>query len=79
MAQPQPKLDNQTAQDRNRHVHLKPLAPLRLWRQLYCQNCPDREFCRVNFEHHLLCILSKLAHEVAWQNRLTEKLNSHKL
>ena len=54
-------------------------SPLHLYRQLYCQNCADQDFCKVNFEHCLLCILAKIAHEVAWKNRLTEKLNSHKL
>ena len=79
MAAAQPNQYSQTAQNSNRHFHLKPLSPLHLYRQLYCSNCPDRDFCKVNFENCLLCILAKIAHEASWRNRLTEKLNRHKL
>ena len=52
--------------------------PLHEFRQKYCKNCPDIEFCKVNFENHLLCLIAKLTLEITGQNNLTIKLNSHK-
>ena len=77
MAHPQPT--SQTVQERNRDVQaLKHYAPLHEFRQKYCRNCPDIEFCKVNFENHLLCLIAKLTLEITGQNNLTIKLNSHK-
>jgi len=73
------KPNSQTAQDRNGHIQaLKHYFPLHEFRQKYCKNCPDIEFCKVNFENHLLCLIAKLTLEITGQNNLTIKLNSHK-
>jgi len=42
-----------------------PVSPLKLYRQVYCRNCQNAEFCNVSFEQRLLCILAKLADDIA--------------
>ena len=74
----QPKLDNQT-QRKNMQVRLKPLAPLHLYRQVFCKGCPDYEFCKTSHEQTRDCIIAHMADELTKIRQILQRTNSHRL
>jgi hypothetical protein len=60
----------------NRNI---PVPPLNLYRMAYCHNCPEAEFCKVSFEQHLLCLLAKLADDLARTRQVITIANSHRV
>jgi len=42
-----------------------PASPLNLYHRVYCRSCPEADFCKACFEQHLLCLLAKLADDLA--------------
>jgi len=55
------------------------IPPLNLYRMVYCQSCPEAEFCKVSFEQHLLCLLAKLAADRARTRQVITSANSHRV
>ncbi|MDH5691025.1 MAG: hypothetical protein OEY81_06335 [Candidatus Bathyarchaeota archaeon] len=54
-----------------------PLTPLKLYEKVFCQRCPDADYCNANTAHKKLCILTLVADELSRTRQLLEHRTRH--
>ena len=74
--QPQP---SSQAQNKNVELRLKPYPPLHLYRKVFCEGCPDYEFCKTSHEQTRDCIIAHIADELTKIRQILQQTNSHRL